>query len=113
MYFGSEPLIALFSRDPEVIAFGVQKSHIASLFLWALALSHAMAGIFRGAGKSIVPMSVMLAVWCIFRIIFIQVGLSIVMDIRVVYWAYPVTWTISSVIFFIYYFSVDWMRQTK
>jgi Na+-driven multidrug efflux pump len=47
------------------------------------------------------------------RIIFIQVGLSIVMDIRVVYWAYPVTWTISSVIFFIYYFSVDWMRQTK
>lgn len=113
MYFGSEPLIALFSRDPEVITFGVQKSHIASLFLWALALSHAMAGIFRGAGKSIVPMSVMLAVWCIFRIIFIQVGLSIVMDIRVVYWAYPVTWTISSVIFFIYYFSVDWMRQTK
>ncbi|HBO35119.1 MAG TPA: MATE family efflux transporter, partial [Sphaerochaeta sp.] len=113
MYFGSEPLIALFSRDPEVIAFGVQKSRIASLFLWALALSHAMAGIFRGAGKSIVPMSVMLAVWCIFRIIFIQVGLSIVMDIRVVYWAYPVTWTISSTIFFIYYFSVDWMRQTK
>ncbi len=113
MYFGSEPLIALFSRDPEVIAFGVQKSRIASLFLWALALSHAMAGIFRGAGKSIVPMSVMLAVWCIFRIIFIQVGLSIVMDIRVVYWAYPVTWTISSAIFFIYYFSVDWMRQTK
>ncbi len=113
LYFGSEPLIALFSRDVEVIAFGVQKSRIASLFLWSLALSHAMAGIFRGAGKSIVPMSVMLAVWCIFRIIFIQVGLSIVMDIRVVYWAYPVTWTISAVIFFIYYFSVDWMRQTK
>lgn len=113
MYFGSEPLIALFSRDPEVLSFGVQKSHIASLFLWSLALSHAMTGIFRGAGKSIVPMSVMLAIWCIFRIIFIQVGLSIVMDIRVVYWAYPVTWTISAVIFVIYYFSVDWMRQTK
>ncbi|MDD3423820.1 MATE family efflux transporter [Sphaerochaeta sp.] len=113
MYFGSEPLIALFSRDPEVLSFGVQKSHIASLFLWSLALSHAMTGIFRGAGRSIVPMSVMLAIWCIFRIIFIQVGLSIVMDIRVVYWAYPVTWTISAVIFVIYYFSVDWMRQTK
>lgn len=113
MYFGSEPLITLFSRDPEVLSFGVQKSHIASLFLWSLALSHAMTGIFRGAGRSIVPMSVMLAIWCIFRIIFIQVGLSIVMDIRVVYWAYPVTWTISAVIFVIYYFSVDWMRQTK
>ena len=113
MYFGSEPLISLFSRDPEVLAFGVQKSRIASLFLWSLALSHAMTGIFRGAGKSIVPMGVMLAVWCIFRIIFIQVGLSIVMDIRVVYWAYPVTWTISAIIFILYYFLVDWMGQTK
>ncbi len=113
MYFGSEPLIELFSRDPEVLAFGVQKSQIASLFLWSLALSHAMTGIFRGAGKSIIPMAVMLAVWCIFRIIFIQVGLSIVMDIRVVFWAYPVTWTISAVLFVIYYFSVDWMGQTK
>lgn len=113
MYFGSEPLIALFSRDPEVLAFGVQKSQIASLFLWSLALSHAMTGIFRGAGKSIVPMSVMLAVWCIFRIIFIQVGLAIIMDIRVVYWAYPVTWTISAILFVLYYFLVDWMGQTK
>lgn len=113
MYFGSEPLIALFSRDPEVLAFGVQKSQIASLFLWSLALSHAMTGIFRGAGKSIVPMGVMLAVWCVFRIIFIQVGLAIVMDIRVVYWAYPVTWTISAILFVLYYFLVDWMGQTK
>lgn len=58
-------------------------------------------------------MSVMLAIWCVFRIIFIQVGLSLFLDVRVVFWAYPVTWTISSIIFILYYFLVDWMAQTK
>lgn len=111
LYFGARPLISLFSRDPEVLYFGLQKARISSLLLFPMALSHAMAGIYRGAGKSIVPMTVMLAVWCIFRIIFIQVGLALVYDVRVVFWAYPVTWSISAVIFVIYYFTVDWMGQ--
>ncbi len=111
LYFGATPMIALFSRDPEVLYYGVQKAQISSLLLFPLALSHAMAAIYRGAGKSIIPMLVMLAVWCVFRIIFIQVGLAIYHDIRVVFWAYPVTWSISSIIFIIYYFTVDWMGQ--
>jgi Na+-driven multidrug efflux pump len=112
MLLGAEPLMRLFSQDPEVIAIGVSKANISSLFLWALALSHAMSGIYRGAGKAIVPMVVMLAIWCIFRIIFISTGLWLFMDIRVIFWAYPVTWTLSSIIFVIYYFRVDWMHQT-
>ena len=111
MFFGAAPLVSLFSRDPEVIFYGVQKARIGSLFFFALALSHVMAGLYRGAGKSVVPMLVMLAVWCVFRIIFIQVGLAIYYDIRVVFWAYPVTWSISGMIFTIYYFKVDWMNQ--
>ncbi len=111
MYFGAAPLVSFFSRDPEVIFYGVQKAKVSSLLLFPLALSHAMAGLYRGAGKSIVPMLVMLAVWCVFRIIFIQVGLALYYDIRVVFWAYPVTWSISSIIFIIYYFTVDWMGQ--
>ena len=113
LYVGAHPLISLFSQDPAVIAIGIEKAKVSSFFMWALALSHVMTGIFRGAGRSIVPMSVMLAVWCVFRIIFIQVGLSIFLDVRVVFWAYPVTWTISSIIFILYYFLVDWMAQTK
>lgn len=110
LFFGSEPIILLFSRDPEVLAIGMDRARISSLFLWALALSHAMTGIFRGAGKSIVPMSVMLAIWCVFRITFTTIGLKLWMDIRVVFWAYPITWTLSSIIFILYYFLVDWMK---
>lgn len=113
LYYYAEPLIGLFSRDPAVIAIGVEKAKISTMFIMPLALSHAMAGLFRGAGKSIVPMSVMLACWCIFRVIYIKVALSILMDIRVVFWAYPITWSMSAVIFIIYYFTSDWMGSKK
>lgn len=113
LYFYADGLVALFSRDPSIIIYGVQKSQISSLFLFALALSHVMSGLFRGAGKSMVPMAVMLIFWCIVRVLYIKIGLMFLMDIRVVYWAHPITWMLSAVVFIIYYFKVDWMNQKK
>ncbi len=110
MIFGG-PAMTIFSRDNEIIRLGVQKGLIAGPFFWALALSHTMTGLLRGAGKSIVPMTIMLSIWCVLRIIFIKVGLALFFDIRIVFWAHPLTWAISAVIFLIYYFAVDWMKQ--
>ena len=106
MLFGGQ-VMTIFTRDSEIIRLGVQKGSIAGWFFWALALSHTMTGVLRGAGKSIVPMTVMLSIWCVLRIIFIKVGLALFFDIRVVFWAHPITWTISSTIFIIYYFTAD------
>ena len=64
----------------------------------------------RGAGRATVPMVVMMLVWCVFRILFITVGMHFVHDIRILFCAYPVTWAISSVIFLIYYFKSDWLH---
>jgi putative MATE family efflux protein len=113
LYYNAATLLSFFSRDPEVIAVGIQKAQIASKFLFAVALSHTMAGIFRGAGKSIVPMAVMLSIWCIFRVLYIKIALSYLMDIRLVFWAYPITWMMSSVIFLIYYFTSGWMQDKR
>jgi len=111
MIFGGQ-VMTIFTRDSEIIRLGVQKGLIAGWFFWALALSHTMTGIFRGAGKSIVPMTVMLSIWCVLRIMFIKVGLALFFDIRIVFWAHPLTWTISSIIFIIYYFTADWMKRS-
>lgn len=111
LIYNGEFFISFFSRDPSIIAYGVQKSHISSLFLFAVALSHVMAGLFRGAGKSIVPMIVMLLCWCIIRILYIKVVLYLLMDIRVVYWAHPLTWILSTIVFVTYYFKGDWIKR--
>ena len=57
-------------------------------------------------------MAVMLVCWCLIRVSYITVVLNYVwFDIRVVFSAYPLTWTLSSIVFTIYYFKADWMHN--
>ena len=92
-------LISLFNSDPAVVAFGVNDARTVALFYCLLSFSHCCAGILRGMGRPVVPMAIMLCVWCALRITYITVTVSFLPDIRVVYWAYPLTWTISSALF--------------
>lgn len=92
-------LISAFNRTPEAVAFGVSDARTVSLFYCLLAFSHCCAGILRGTGRPIVPMGIMLTVWCALRITYITVATHFIPDIRVIYWAYPLTWSISSLLF--------------
>lgn len=95
-------LIGAFNGEPEVVAFGVRQARTASLFYCLLAFSHCCAGVLRGLGRPMVPMIIMLAVWCALRITYITVTLQLIQAIQVIFWAYPLTWGISSVIFAVY-----------
>ena len=106
-------LISLFDNDPAVVGIGQRQCRIESLFFCMLALSHTVAGICRGAGKATVPMLVMLGVWCVLRITYITVAMGLCHDIRLVFWAYPLTWTISAAIFCIYYTRSNWLSAPK
>ena len=44
-------------------------------------------------------MMVMLMIWCALRITYITITLHFIRAISVVFWAYPLTWSISSVLF--------------
>ena len=99
IFFASPLLVSLFNSHPDVIAFGVNYAHTVALFYFLLAFSHCCAGILRGMGRPIVPMAVMLTVWCAVRISYITLTVSLIPSIQVVYWAYPLTWSISSVLF--------------
>lgn len=103
-------LINLFNSDPSVVQIGVKQSHIESLFFFLLALSHAISGVLRGAGKAKIPMIVMLSVWCLLRVTYITIALSISHTIDLVYVAYPLTWSISSIIFVIYLKKSNWIH---
>ena len=91
-------LVGMFSKDLEVIAFGVQQAKVESLFFFLLAVTHACAGILRGAGKTMIPMAVTLGAWCVLRIVYIEALVRIIKNIYVVFSAYPVTWITSSIL---------------
>lgn len=103
-------LVGIFNSEPEVIKVGVMRSRITSLFFFLLALSHCLAGILRGAGKTKIPMFVMLISWCAIRITYITIMVKIIPDIRVIFWAYPITWSISSLAFIVYYKKANWLE---
>lgn len=103
-------LISLFNGEPDVIQFGTSQSRTIALFYFLLAFSHCIAGILRGAGKAVVPMFVMLLCWCIIRVTYITITTHFIPMIQVVFWAYPLTWFLSSIIFLIYYLKSDWIH---
>lgn len=110
VYFTIPYLAAAFDNTAEVVAIASRQAHVEALFYCFLAFSHCIAGIMRGAGKSTVPMFVMLASWCIIRITYITITVHFIPKIQVIFWAYPLTWSISSVIFLIYFLKADWIH---
>ncbi len=105
------PILAtFFDSNPEVVAIANLQARTESLFYFLLAFSHCISGILRGAGKSAVPMYVMLIAWCAIRITYITIAVQIVPVVQTIYWAYPLTWSISSILFLIYYLKVDWVH---
>ncbi len=111
IWFSAPHLIALFNDDPNVIAYGVAQARTITLFYCLLAFSHCMAAIFRGAGKSAVPMVVMLVCWCLIRVTYITIAVGLRPVITTVFWAYPLTWSLSSIIFTIYYLKANWLKK--
>ena len=109
-YVFAPQLIGFFSEAQEAIDFGARHMQTICLFYSLLAFSHCMAGIMRGAGKATVPMFTMLACWCLIRVAYITVAVKVVNELTTVSWAYPITWTLSSIIFLIYFLKADWIH---
>lgn len=110
-YLFAPQLIGLFCDSQEAINFGTQHMRTICLFYCLLAFSHCIAGIMRGAGKATVPMFTMLACWCVFRVTYISIAVRLVNALTTVSWAYPITWSLSSIVFLIYFLKADWIHN--
>lgn len=110
LFIFAPTFITAFTRDASVIAYGVGRARICTLFFMLLAFSHIASGILRGAGKAFVPMVVMMICWCLIRVSYITIAVRIVPHINTVSWAYPLTWSLSTVIFIIYLKRSNWLR---
>ena len=109
IYTAAPVLIAAFNSEPDVVHYGVMQSRTIALFYFLLAFSHCIAAVLRGSGNASVPMIVMLCVCCLFRVSYITVTVHFIPDIRVIFWAYPLTWSISSVIFLALFLRGKWV----
>ena len=110
-YVFAPQLIGFFAESPESIDFGARHMQTICLFYCLLAFSHCIAGIMRGAGKATVPMFTMLLCWCVIRVSYITIAVKFIPELTTVSWAYPITWTLSSIVFLIYFLKADWIHN--
>lgn len=103
-------VIPLFNDDPAVVAIGVNQMRTESIFFFLLAFAHSVSAVMRGAGRAKMPMYTMLLCWCIIRVTYITVAVKFFPVIETVYWAYPLTWALSCIIFLFYYLKGNWLH---
>lgn len=110
VYIFIPQLVAAFNADPEVVRYGTMQARTLTPFYFLLAFSHCMAGILRGAGRAVVPMLVMAVCWCGVRVLYVPLIAAQFDNIRMVMIVYPITWSLSGIVFLIYYLKGDWAK---
>lgn len=107
----SEPILGIFADDPEVIAYGVQLMRYMAPLGWVYIFTEVYGCVARGAGSTVVPMLIMILTVCVFRMAVIYTVLPFWNDIRVIFFCYPASWTLSALCFIAYYRSGKWLRR--
>ncbi len=104
-------VMSIFSSNPNVIAVGKTMMYSVVPGYLFVAISHALAGVLRGAGLTKIPMYVMVVCWCVCRVIWITVTVKLFNDIRFVFLGWPVTWVLSATVLIIYYKRSNWLEK--
>lgn len=111
LHFFSPYLLQVFTTDPQIIKYGALQAWIVAPFYCLCAGTHAIAGILRGAGKSTLPMIVIIVFWCGLRMSWITLVARPSHMIERVFWAYPLTWSCTFILLGIYCLKSDWLKR--
>lgn len=94
-YFSSETLLRLYSKDAQVIEYGVLRLSIICTTYCLCGMMDVMVGSLRGMGYSIMPMLVSLSGACLFRVVWIYTIFKQYHTLKCLYWSYPISWTLT------------------
>ena len=111
-YLFSDLCIRMFSQEADVIYYGSWMMRTLVPFYSILNIAQVLTGAVRGTGNTTVPMLINVFYYCIIRQVFLAVAMMFVNSIVVVFWSYPLTWTLSAVTLFIYYKSGSWLKHS-
>lgn len=109
----NEPLLGMYSSDPQVIAYGMLRMSIITMFIPVCGMMDAMVGILRGMGYSIMPMIVSLAGACVFRVIWIMTIFQKYHTLNILYSSYPISWVLTFSVHFLCYWTIMHKAQWK
>ncbi len=111
-WFFGEVLYRLFAKDPVVIATGMDILHFMIPWWITYIAIEVLSGTIRGVGNSFVPMIITVFGVCGLRILWLFTAVAKNTTLHMVLLSYPITWIVTSLVFWIYYLSGRWLPKT-
>lgn len=104
-------LYGFFTSDQQVVAIGLKMLHFLVPFYITYISIEVLSGAIRGTGDSLVPSLMTLGGICLLRVLWSILVVPRHHQINTVLASYPVTWTMTSALFFFYYKFGRWRRR--
>ena len=112
IFSGRYPMMRLFvGDDPEVIAIGAQIAALIAPCYVLFTLVEVLSATMRGVGDAVIPAVITLVFTCVVRLIYLwgyAFSHNSNLTIAIIF---PVSWTLTSIAFLIYYKSRKWMPK--
>ena len=106
-----ENLYHLFSDDTVVIGYGMQMlRQLAPVYILYIGIE-VFSGSLRGVGDSLVATVITLGGVCVLRLIWLLVIVPMNTTLQMILLSYPITWSITSAMFIIYYLKGGWLQR--
>lgn len=111
LWLSAPYIVALFNQDPSVIEHGVLFLRLCVFFMAFCCFNQVISGALRGAGKSKVPMVIMLYSFVLFRQIYLFIATRIYNHPTVVGFGYPAGWILCGTSLILYYRFSGWEKK--
>ena len=112
-YNAAEPLFRLFSQDDAVVAVGVGMMHVLTPVYITYISIEVLSGALRGCGDVRVPTLITVFFVCGLRVLWLALMVPRYHTIATVELSYPLTWTLASLLFILYYKRGGWLNRCK
>ena len=107
----AEVLFRLFSQDDAVVAVGVGMMHVLTPVYITYVCIEVLAGALRGCGDVRVPTLITVFFVCGLRMLWLFIAVPIRHEVATVEMSYPITWSLASALFILYYVKGGWMQR--
>ena len=104
MYSFAPWIYRLFTTDSAVVVHGVHMSRFLLPSYFIYVIIGILSGALRGTGKVLVPMLLTCGGVCSLRILWLFTAGQMYPGINTIMLSYPVSWSITAVLFIVYYF---------
>ena len=112
LFCGAAPaLLRLFTNDAAVIELGHKVMWFTAPFYATFVCIEIFSGAVRGTGDSLKPMLLTCSGVCVLRVLWVLLVLPHFRMLETVLVSYPISWTVTSILYIIYYARGNWLRR--